>query len=195
VTAEQDFIDVWMSRLATEATGLNFKYEDDRSTFRFRITAATSNLRWSGMSQLAQYLGAVKIPRSRDGAIRAITDRYMQQHGWQREGGPREDFRPRARSKPQGVKLTPEMLRTLLVAEHGGAVVAGKGSHAGRVEWIYFPTVLALIKHGLLEHIYGGDGELGGRLTAAGRAVIAARKKTPAQLEADIAEVLTKDLS
>jgi hypothetical protein len=81
---EQAFIDVWMRRLAEEAANLNFEDEDDRATFRGNVHMAMRNLKWSGMDQLARHLGAEKVPRSRDGAVRAIADRYMQRHGWQR---------------------------------------------------------------------------------------------------------------
>jgi hypothetical protein len=92
--------------------------------------------------------------------------------------------------------LTPEMLRVLRIADRdGGAVVAGKGEHAGRVERVNASTVLALIKRGLFSHIYGGDGGLGGRLTTEGRAAIASAQKSPAQLDAEIAEVLAKGTS
>jgi hypothetical protein len=91
------------------------------------------------------------------------------------------------------VNLTSEMLRVLRIADRdGGAVVAGTGAHAGHVERVPASTILALIRRGLLSHIYGGDGGLGGRLTDAGRAAIAAQKKSPAQLEAEIAESLAK---
>lgn len=91
-------------------------------------------------------------------------------------------------------ELTSEMLRVLRIADReGGAVAAGKGEHAGRVERVPASTVLALIRRGLLSHIYSGEGGLGGRLTAEGRAALAAAQKTPAQLDAEIAEVLNKE--
>ena len=94
---------------------------------------------------------------------------------------------------------TEEMLRVLRIADRDGAVVAGKGAHAGRVELVNAATVLALIRRGLLSHIYGSEGGLGGRLTDAGRAVLGhgeppvhATKKIAAQLDAEIAEVIGK---
>jgi hypothetical protein len=85
------------------------------------------------------------------------------------------------------------MLRVLHIADRdGGAVVAGTSAHAGRVERVPASTVLALIRRGLLSHRYGSEGGLGGRLTDAGRAAIAEQKKSPAQLEAEIAESLAK---
>lgn len=73
--------------------------------------------------------------------------------------------------------LTSEMLRVLRIAERDGMVVAGKGAHAGRVERVPAPTVLSLIRRGLLSHVYGPEGGVGGRLTEAGRAAIAPEKK------------------
>jgi len=101
-------------------------------------------------------------------------------------------------------QLTGEMLRVLRIAERdGGSVVAGKGAHAGRVERVNAATVLALIRRGLLSHVYGSEGGLGGRLTDAGRAAIAghaeppvhATKKSAAQLDAEIAEALAEPSS
>ena len=99
-------------------------------------------------------------------------------------------------------QLTSEMLRVLRIADRdGGAVVAGKGSHAGRVERINASTILSLIRRGLFSHIYGGEGGLGGRLTEAGRAVLAqeapglladAPKKNATQLDREITEALIK---
>lgn len=91
--------------------------------------------------------------------------------------------------------LTSEMLRVLRIAERDGMVVAGKGAHAGRVERVPAPTVLSLIRRGLLSHVYGPEGGVGGRLTEAGRAAIAPEKKTPAQLDAEIAEALASHRS
>ena len=70
------------------------------------------------------------------------------------------------------LKLTDEMLRVLRIAGRDGAVVAGKGAHAGHVERVHAPTIQALIHRGLLFHSYGPDGGLGGKLTAAGRAAL-----------------------
>lgn len=84
------------------------------------------------------------------------------------------------------MKLTDEMLRVLRIAERSGMAVAGAGVHAGHVERVYAPTVLALIRRGLLSHAYGSEGELGGRLTAEGRATLAMARKN---LEAEIAAV------
>lgn len=93
-------------------------------------------------------------------------------------------------------KLTHEMLHVLRIAERDGAVVAGKGAHAGRVERVNASTVLSLIRRGFLSHIYGSEGGLGGRLTEEGRAALAASegrvttKKTAKQLDEEIAETL-----
>jgi hypothetical protein len=97
--------------------------------------------------------------------------------------------------------LTSEMLRVLRIADRDGAVVAGKGSHAGRVERVNASTVLSLIRRGLLSHIYGGEGGLGGRLTEAGRAALSqpaagppvhATKKPAWQLDREIAAALAE---
>jgi len=201
--AKQAFVAVWMRRLAEDAAGLDFEHEDDRATFRGRVRAATGNLRWSGMDRIGRHLGVERVPRSRDGAVRAIADHYMQQRGWQRGRIGETAERPRgakpAERRQKSAPLTPEMLRTLQIADRhrSGGVLVGKGMNPrGYVEWIYYPTVLSLIGRGLLEHIYGSEGELGGRLTEAGRGVLAElaeQKKTPAQLEAEIAEALRKE--
>ncbi len=87
--------------------------------------------------------------------------------------------------------LTPEMLRVLRIAERdGGAVSAGRGEHKGHVETVAASTIAALIRRGLLEHSYGSEGGMGGRLTEEGRAALAESKKTAAQLDAEIAEAL-----
>lgn len=70
------------------------------------------------------------------------------------------------------MKLTDEMLRVLRIAARDGAAVAGTGAHAGRVERVNASTVLALIRRGLLLHVYGSEGGLGGRLTEAGRTAL-----------------------
>lgn len=92
--------------------------------------------------------------------------------------------------------LTTAMLRVLRIAERDrGSVSAGTGAHKGHVECAPASTILALIRRGLLEHSYGSEGNVGGRLTEAGRAALAeesAPKKSPAQLDADIAETLRK---
>jgi len=82
--ASLDFIDVWMKNLARSAEGLNFQDEDDRATFRGNVYASLRGLKWSGMRDLAQHLGAGDVKHSRDSAFRAIADRYMQQHGWRK---------------------------------------------------------------------------------------------------------------
>ena len=70
-------------------------------------------------------------------------------------------------------KLTSDMLRVLRIAERDGAVIAGKGAHAGHVERVSAATVLALLRRGLLSHTHGSErGEVGGRLTPAGRAAL-----------------------
>lgn len=90
-------------------------------------------------------------------------------------------------------ELTSEMLRVLRIADRdGGAVAAGTGQHAGHVERVNAATVLALIRRGLLSHIYSGEGGLGGRLTAEGRGALASAQKSPAQLDAEIAEAFVK---
>ena len=71
-----------------------------------------------------------------------------------------------------GGSITDEMLRVLRIAARDGAVVAGRGEHAGRVERVHAPTITALIRRGLLSHVYGGDGGYGGRLTDAGRELL-----------------------
>lgn len=87
-------------------------------------------------------------------------------------------------------QLTNEMLRVLRIAERSGAVVAGRGEHAGHVEVVHAPTIAALIKRGLLVHIYGSEGGYGGRLTEAGRDALGPTvvRKTRAQLDAEIAD-------
>jgi hypothetical protein len=100
------------------------------------------------------------------------------------------------RDKMESVKgLTNEMIRVLRIAERDGMVVAGKGSHAGRVERVSASALLALIRRGLLSHVYGPEGGVGGRLTEAGRVAIAPEKKTSAQLDAEIAAALSKTKS
>ena len=74
---KQDFIEAWMSRLAEAAQGLNFKDPDDRATFRGLVRAAMSHLKWSGMRDLASYLGAGKSG-SRHDTLNLITTLYMQ---------------------------------------------------------------------------------------------------------------------
>jgi hypothetical protein len=68
------------------------------------------------------------------------------------------------------------MLRVLRIAERDGAVIAGTGAHAGRVERVPASTVLALLRRGLLSHIYGSEGNVGGRLTDEGHTALAATK-------------------
>ena len=89
--------------------------------------------------------------------------------------------------------LTREMVRVLRIAERDGAVVAGTGAHAGHVERVNASTVRALLHRGLLSHIYGSEGNVGGRLTQAGGEALAQAKKTAAQLDAEIAEALAKE--
>ena len=74
---KQDFIEAWMSRLAEAAQDLDFKDPDDRATFRGQVRAAMRNLKWSGMRDLASYLGGGKSG-SRDAALNLITTLYMQ---------------------------------------------------------------------------------------------------------------------
>lgn len=76
------FIEVWMKNLARFAEGLDFGNEEDRATFRHNVQVSMRNLKWSGMRDVAQHLGADKVPRSRHRALRAITTLYMQRHGW-----------------------------------------------------------------------------------------------------------------
>jgi len=64
------------------------------------------------------------------------------------------------------------MFRVLRIAARSGSVVAGKGEHAGHVERVSASTVLSLIRRGLLSHIYGSEGGLGGRLTESGLAAL-----------------------
>ncbi len=79
--------------------------------------------------------------------------------------------------------FTTEMERVLAIAKRDGAVSAGKGEHAGRVERVSASTIRALIKRGLLVHCYSGEGGFAGRLPP-----------TPApQLDAEIAAALTKE--
>ena len=89
--------------------------------------------------------------------------------------------------------LTSEMVRVLRVADRDGAVAAGTGAHAGHVESVNASTVRALLRRGLLSHVYGSEGHVGGRLTQAGSEALAQAKKTAAQLDAEIAEALAKE--
>lgn len=65
-----------------------------------------------------------------------------------------------------GVRLTAEMRRVLAIALRDGSVIAGVGAYAGHVERVAASTVSALIKRGLLVHVYGSEGNLGGKLPA-----------------------------
>lgn len=72
-----EFIEAWMRRLAESAQGLDFKDRDDRATFRGLVSAAMRNLKWSGMRDLASYLGGGKSG-SRHDTLNQITTLYMQ---------------------------------------------------------------------------------------------------------------------
>jgi hypothetical protein len=71
--------------------------------------------------------------------------------------------------------LTAEMLRVLRAAEENrGSISAGRTvTSQGRVEKIPASTITSLIRRGLLEHSYGSEGGIGGRLTSEGRAALA----------------------
>jgi hypothetical protein len=192
---KRQFIEIWMRSLAESARGLDFSDPDDRATFRGLVQHSMRNLTWEGMRRIAQHLGADKVGRSRDAAWRALTTLYIQ-----RDQTPKNARHLRsagsAMIKPLR-PLAPEMLRVLRIAERdGGSVSAGSGAYKGRVERVPASTISALIRRGLLEHRYGSEGGLGGRLTEAGRAALAreaAPKKTPSQLDAEIAETLAKE--
>lgn len=56
--------------------------------------------------------------------------------------------------------------RTLSIAiRNGGFVSAGKGSRAGHVERVSAQSILALVRAGYLDHTYGSEGHVAGRLS------------------------------
>ena len=74
------FIEVWLRNLAESAHGLDFSDVEDRATFRGKVRYSMQNLKWSGMREIATFLGAGKLTRSRDAALRAISTLYMQRY-------------------------------------------------------------------------------------------------------------------
>lgn len=63
--------------------------------------------------------------------------------------------------------LTSTMYRAAVIALRDGRVSAGVGAHAGHVERVGAPSILALIRRGVLVHCYGSEGGLAGKLSLA----------------------------
>lgn len=62
--------------------------------------------------------------------------------------------------------MTEAMVKALAIAKRDGMVVAGAGSHAGRVERVNARTIDALVRRGLLVRRFGPDGGMAGVLPA-----------------------------
>lgn len=52
-----------------------------------------------------------------------------------------------------------------IACRNGGFVQAGTGSHNGRVERVAASAILALVRRGYLDHCYGTEGGVAGRLS------------------------------
>jgi hypothetical protein len=60
--------------------------------------------------------------------------------------------------------LTVPQYHAMQIAKRDGIVVAGIGSHDGRVERVNPRTIDALVKRGLLQRAHGPDGQMAGRI-------------------------------
>jgi hypothetical protein len=77
-TKVSPFIEVWLRNLAEAAQGRDVLGDaDDRAAFRGEVQYRMRNLKWSGMVEVARYLGADLVPRSRGSAARICADRWI----------------------------------------------------------------------------------------------------------------------
>lgn len=76
-SAQKEVLEAWKARLSDIGINRDFSDPEDRATFRSMVYEETKNNPVRMIAELARSLGAAKVPRSRDGAARALAEAWM----------------------------------------------------------------------------------------------------------------------